>query len=450
TPLHLACANGHVDVVTYLVKNKCKLNLFDNYHRSPLMKAVQCQQEKCVAVLLKHGADPNLADADGNTALHLAVISPNTSVAGLLLEHNANIDAQNKEGHTPLILAVSKHHEEIVEFLLKNGADVNACDQCERTPLMTAASDGELNLIKVLLRYGADVSHRDTNGWSAEDLAVICGYSSVSKELAEYADCEDTGEASAGGAQGAMVLSTPHWARFMLAIPAVDRGDSEMTEWKKEIPQPLSDSCGLKEKKPSFDDSFESSNKSWSAAKNPRLESRRPNSVILEHVDEDPEEERYEAVDSKVGKVLKQGSGNSYLNRPKGNLRAAFHLSAEEESLELEEEEEKQEKKDAGEELQTAGVEGVKKSVCNGSRQVHNASKDDAGALPEAGPEEEEDAGSPWDSELKTPESVLEMGETSPKKRRQESDEYSGSTFPTSSSAEKDDIKDAIENCGVQ
>ncbi|NXW25956.1 ANKR7 protein, partial [Circaetus pectoralis] len=96
TPLHLACANGHVDVVTYLVENKCKLNLFDNDTRSPLMKAVQCQQEKCVAVLLQHGADPNLADADGNTALHLAVVSPNISVAGLLLEHNANIDAQNK------------------------------------------------------------------------------------------------------------------------------------------------------------------------------------------------------------------------------------------------------------------------------------------------------------------------------------------------------------------
>lgn len=38
TPLHLACANGHVDVVTYLVENKCKLNLFDNDNRSPLMK----------------------------------------------------------------------------------------------------------------------------------------------------------------------------------------------------------------------------------------------------------------------------------------------------------------------------------------------------------------------------------------------------------------------------
>uniref|UniRef100_A0A8C8BKM5 Ankyrin repeat domain-containing protein 7 n=1 Tax=Otus sunia TaxID=257818 RepID=A0A8C8BKM5_9STRI len=131
TPLHLACANGHVDVVTYLVENKCKLNLFDNDNRSPLMKAVQCQQEKCVAILLKHGDDPNLADADGNTALHLAVLSANTAVTGLLLEHNASIDAQNKEGYTPLLLAVSEHHEEIVEFLLKNGAEVHARDQLQ-------------------------------------------------------------------------------------------------------------------------------------------------------------------------------------------------------------------------------------------------------------------------------------------------------------------------------
>ncbi|NXD33698.1 ANKR7 protein, partial [Copsychus sechellarum] len=127
TALHLACANGHVDVVLYLVENKCKLNLFDNDNRSPLIKVpVQCQQEKCAAILLEHGADPNLADAGGSTALHLAVLSGNTTVAGLLLEHNANIDAQNKEGYTPLVLAVSEHHEEIAEFLLKKGADVHA------------------------------------------------------------------------------------------------------------------------------------------------------------------------------------------------------------------------------------------------------------------------------------------------------------------------------------
>ncbi|XP_074683658.1 ankyrin repeat domain-containing protein 26 isoform X2 [Strix aluco] len=824
TPLHLACANGHVDVVTYLVENKCKLNLFDNDNRSPLMKAAQCQQEKCVAILLEHGADPNLADADGNTALHLAVLSASTAVAGLLLEHNASIDAQNKEGYTPLLLAVSEHHEEIVEFLLKKGADVHARDQCERTPLMTAASGGELNVIKVLLRYGADVSHKDTNGWTAEDYAVIHGYSSLSKQLAEYADWENTGEASAGGPQGVTVLSTPHRAGaagFTLGAPAVDRGgmqqspnqtsrtgksrkaiddfsqgdsissekegsddswhtseeeeldftpkklqkpnltllmnasqqfrknndgdgsrtespkspkkslkqrtpsdanlnkgeceellnqdvsdasnleeeeseeeeeddendngdeeeeeeeeeegeeeegeeeededltqdekeeedledeenqsndileeeqgkktepkgeinpkleyfsntkyegeaqcgtgdvrdddkiskeldekvaesvdtpvsfiagcyervqenitamspkimnnevscksvpkqavfqnlnnlqgtqesrnrksmiqekfhknadscfaDSEMTDWKEETPQPFADSCGLKEKKSSLGDGFGSGNNSWSATKNPRLESQRPNSVVLECVsDEDTEEEQYEEVDDKVCETPKQEYENLRLNRHEENLRAASCSSTKEESPEWEEEE--QEKGDTGEDLQTAVVEGVKNSVCSDSHQVHNASKDNAGALPAVGAEEGDDAESPWDSEiiqtdseslrkvssgvllpaadrygacsqivsgerdngfsekpnnsqLKTPESVLEMNETSPKKRQQKSDlleefglgdaediegEYSGSTFHMSSSAEKEDIKDGIENCGVQ
>ncbi|XP_029816303.1 putative ankyrin repeat domain-containing protein 19, partial [Manacus vitellinus] len=96
TPLHLASANGHADVVRYLLRKNSQPNLADNFKRTTLMKAVQQEQEECVAVLLEHGADPNLADADGNTALHLAVLSKNTAVAGLLLEHHANSDAQNQ------------------------------------------------------------------------------------------------------------------------------------------------------------------------------------------------------------------------------------------------------------------------------------------------------------------------------------------------------------------
>ncbi|PKU49235.1 ankyrin repeat domain-containing protein 26 [Limosa lapponica baueri] len=741
TPLHLACANGHVDVVTYLVENKCNLNLFDNDNRSPLMKAVQCQQEKCVAILLDHGANPNLADADGNTALHLAVISPNTSIAGLLLEHNASIDAQNKEGYTPLILAVSEHHEEMVDFLLKKGADVHARDPCERTPLMTAASGGELNLIKVLLRYGADVSHKDTNGWTAEDYAVIHGYSSLSKQLAEYTDWENTGEASAGGAQGTTVLSTPRRvgaAGFTLGAPAMDRGaiddfsqgdsirssekegsddswhtseeeeldftpkklqkpnltllmnasqqfrknndgdgsriespkspnktlkqrtpsdanlnkgecgellnqdvsdasnleeeeleeeeeddendngdddedyeeeeeeeeededlsqdekeeedledeetrsndileeeeggrtepkgeinqkleyfsnakyerearcgtgdvcddddkiskelnekveesvdtpvsfiagcyerlqenitamspkrmnnevsyksvpkqavfqnlnnlqdtqeswnrksliqekfhrnaDSETAGWKKEIPHLLTDSCGLKEKKSSFGDGFESGNNSLSAAKTPRLENQRQSFASLECVDDEDTEEEQDEVDDKGCEALKQGSENLCLNRREENLRAAFHSSTKEESPKWEEEEEEQEKEGTGEELQTAVVEGLKNAICDDSHQGHDASKDNAGFSEK-----------PNNAQLKTSESVLEMNKTSPERRQQKSDlleefglgeaedtegEYSASTFHVSSSAEKEDIKDAIVNYGVQ
>ncbi|XP_067173615.1 ankyrin repeat domain-containing protein 7-like [Apteryx mantelli] len=209
TPLHLACANGHSEVVSYLVGNKCKLDPRDNFKRSPLMKAVQCQQEECVAILLAHGADPNLADVNGSTALHLAAVAPNTSLAGQLLEHNARIDARNKMGYTPLALAVSEHHEEMVEFLLKKGADVHARDPSERTPLMLAASAGDMSVIEVLLRYGADLSQEDVLGWTAEDYARTSGHARVSQHLVDSAVGEKAGEASAGGAKGVPALSTP-------------------------------------------------------------------------------------------------------------------------------------------------------------------------------------------------------------------------------------------------
>ncbi|NXY22036.1 ANKR7 protein, partial [Atrichornis clamosus] len=130
TPLHLTSVNGHADV-RYPVQKDYKLNLTDDFKRTPLMKAVQCQQEECVAILLDHGADPNLADADGNTALHLAVLSGNTTIARLLLEHNASCDARNQAGYTPLNLAVSKQHEEMLECL-KKAADRHAQGQRER------------------------------------------------------------------------------------------------------------------------------------------------------------------------------------------------------------------------------------------------------------------------------------------------------------------------------
>ncbi|XP_050791943.1 ankyrin repeat domain-containing protein 7 isoform X10 [Gopherus flavomarginatus] len=226
TPLHLACANGHSDIVNYLVDNKCKLNLCDNDNRSPLMKAVQCQQEKCATMLLEHGADPNLVDVNSNTALHLAAQTANISLVVQLLEYNAHIDSQNKEGYTPLTIAITENHQEMVEFLLRKGADVHARDKSKRTPLMIAASGGELSLIKVLLQYGADVSHKDINGWTSEDYALIGGYSGLSKQLSEYANWNNVEKPSPNNTKGMSVFSSPDRVGdvgFALGAPATDK-----------------------------------------------------------------------------------------------------------------------------------------------------------------------------------------------------------------------------------
>ncbi|XP_070356962.1 ankyrin repeat domain-containing protein 26 isoform X28 [Equus asinus] len=129
TALHLACANGHPEVVTLLVERKCQLNLCDSENRTALMKAIQCQQEECATILLEHGADPDVTDVGGNTALHYAARGENLSIAAKLLSHNANIEARNKDDLTPLLLAVSENKQQMVEFLVKQEANIHAVDK---------------------------------------------------------------------------------------------------------------------------------------------------------------------------------------------------------------------------------------------------------------------------------------------------------------------------------
>ncbi|XP_045543999.1 ankyrin repeat domain-containing protein 26 isoform X14 [Salmo salar] len=231
TALHIACANGHTDVVQFLVESKAKLNLCDNQNRSPLMKAVQCQQERCVATLLEHDAEPNLVDVNGNTALHLASCIPAFSTAMLLLEHEANVNAQNKEGYSPLTMAVKENHAEMAEFLLKEGADVNTKDQGHRSPLMIAACNGQISMVRLLLQYDADITLKDNNGWSSDDYAVMNGHHACSHLIIEHGtkrkSMPSPAHAPAKKKQASMLCSPSEEAGFSLGGPATDKDDVE-------------------------------------------------------------------------------------------------------------------------------------------------------------------------------------------------------------------------------
>ncbi|XP_053758881.1 ankyrin repeat domain-containing protein 30B [Panthera pardus] len=145
TALHLACANGHPEVVTLLVERKCHLNLCDHENRTALMKAVQCQEEKCVNLLLENGADPNIRDVSGNTALHYAAFGDNISIIEKLLLYNAITEARNKDNFTPLLVAVNENKQQIVEVLVEKAANIHAEDKSKSSTEMKIQILGQIN-----------------------------------------------------------------------------------------------------------------------------------------------------------------------------------------------------------------------------------------------------------------------------------------------------------------
>ncbi|XP_028307527.1 ankyrin repeat domain-containing protein 26 isoform X7 [Gouania willdenowi] len=239
TALHIACANGHVELVQFLVESKAKLDLCDNQNRSALMKAVQCQHERCVSILLENHANPNLVDINGNTALHLAANIPSVSTAVLLLQYDAEINSQNKEGFTPLMVAVREDHIEMADFLLKEAAKVNLTDQRQRSSLMIAAGNGQIRMVRLLLQFDADIMLKDASGYSADDYAVMNGHHPCSHLIIEHgtrrtdrASLSNQGQCKKKKVTG--TSSQDVEAGFSLGGPAADKDEHKANEAERD------------------------------------------------------------------------------------------------------------------------------------------------------------------------------------------------------------------------
>ncbi len=84
TPLHIAAACGHSNILDFLVSKRCDVNCRASSGYTPLHLAVSSGHADCVRVLLKHKADISVTDDYQKTPKQTAELSSKKSIVRLL------------------------------------------------------------------------------------------------------------------------------------------------------------------------------------------------------------------------------------------------------------------------------------------------------------------------------------------------------------------------------
>jgi hypothetical protein len=125
TPLHLAASEGHIDVITELLKKKISLEEEDAKGRTALLRAVWTGKTNCCMALLEAGANLKATDELGQNAAHLAVANGHFVTLDQLFKFSSGTGVKNFLCHgrdsanrTPLQAAQALHHEGTVTKLV--------------------------------------------------------------------------------------------------------------------------------------------------------------------------------------------------------------------------------------------------------------------------------------------------------------------------------------------
>ena len=155
SPLHLACYQGFIETVKYLVSSKLY--------------------------------DPNSVLSDGQSCLHCATSGGDiTTIRYLVEEHNCDPSCIDSQGITPLMLACRKGLTEAVKFFQ---SQISSSHETNMTMFLLSLRCGHLDLVEHFI---------SVLGWSSNErslsmplhIASSCGHLNIVKCLVENHQCD--------------------------------------------------------------------------------------------------------------------------------------------------------------------------------------------------------------------------------------------------------------------
>ncbi len=147
--IHCAAQNDDLPLVQAIYNlDPAQLRRTTDYQQLPLHLAAEAGHLETVSFILRNSSQRDLLDADQNTPLHLAVYYNHLEVAKLLLMYSSNPNHENDEKQTPIHYALTHAWHEMIKLLLGFGAilpdNFRAMYQCPH---------GEVTLLPLLERH---------------------------------------------------------------------------------------------------------------------------------------------------------------------------------------------------------------------------------------------------------------------------------------------------------
>jgi len=142
-----------------------------------LVLAIREGSTAVVQDLLAHpGTDLERKAVNGNTALMMAAFKRDGDTVRALLDKGAKV---NQPGWTALHYAAASGDAAIAQLLIERGAQLDALSPRPSgavTPLMMAAREGQDGIVRLLLAKGANAGLKNTEGFTAAQLAKQAGH----------------------------------------------------------------------------------------------------------------------------------------------------------------------------------------------------------------------------------------------------------------------------------